>query len=301
MEVKSGRDRRRSPILFAVVPEEGVTPYQYDFDRDGLSEWVLENSGMRVIVSPEAGGRAVALFDKVTGASLLTSIGGMLDEFVVRDPERVSQTLEQAASHGPPLDFARGALSESRRATASPPRRASLVRTFNRPYRAEWVKEEKNTALRLRYTLPDAVLSGTAVEKTVRLTGTDTLEVDYQVGIRPDVPASTARYTFVAASSIPALLREEASTRFCWLGPPEAPQHCETFGPGRGPIPLPETARRLEIHTPGRFGMALEWDRGKMTIEMKNFSAMLRLAFPSLPPGEEAQRYQVRYRALPVE
>jgi hypothetical protein len=320
MEVKSGRDHRHSPILFAVVPEEGVTPYQYDLDRDGWNEWVLENSGMRVIVSPEAGGRAVALLDKVSGASLLTSIGGMLDEFVVRDPERVSQTLERAVPDDPPLDSARGAptlspalrdqghpqpgrgMSESRWASTT------RVRTFNRPYRAEWVKEKKNTALRLRYTLPDAGLSGGALEKTVHLTGTDTLEVDYQVETRPgrtpgDVPASPpqAGYAFVAASSIPALLREEASTRFCWLGPPEAPQHCEMFGPGREPISLPETARRLEIHTPGRFGMALEWGQGKMTIEMKSFSAMLRLAFPLLPPGAEAQRYQVRYRALPAE
>jgi hypothetical protein len=41
-----------------------------------------------------------------------------------------------------------------------------------------------------------------------------------------------------------------------------------------------------------------------MTIEMKDFSALLRVQFPPLDParrGGEAGHYQVRYRLLPAE
>jgi hypothetical protein len=47
--------------------------------------------------------------------------------------------------------------------------------------------------------------------------------------------------------------------------------------------------------------MALEWKLGRMTIEMKNFSALLKLQFPTLSPGGSAGQYQVRFHVLPAD
>jgi hypothetical protein len=50
MTVRSGREHTSVPILFVPAPEMGITHYQYDFDRDGAPEWVLESNRLRVIV-----------------------------------------------------------------------------------------------------------------------------------------------------------------------------------------------------------------------------------------------------------
>jgi len=62
-------------VLFVPLSESGNTHYQYDFDRDGEPEWVLESTRLRLIVSPAYGGRAVALVDKSTNDDLITLDG----------------------------------------------------------------------------------------------------------------------------------------------------------------------------------------------------------------------------------
>jgi hypothetical protein len=50
LTLRSGRERGSVPILFVSPNEAGNTHYQYDFDRDGEPEWVLENDRLRIIV-----------------------------------------------------------------------------------------------------------------------------------------------------------------------------------------------------------------------------------------------------------
>ena len=71
--------------------------------------------------------------------------------------------------------------------------------------------------------------------------------------------------------------------------------------PGSGALEVPKDVNRLEVRTPGRSGLALEWKTGRLTIEKKNFSALLKLRFPRLQAGGEPGEYQVRYTVLPVE
>ncbi len=75
MEVKLGHEKRTVPVAFLQPKEDGVYHYRYDFDRDGADEWILENSNLRLIVSPESGGRALALVDNLSGANLSSSVG----------------------------------------------------------------------------------------------------------------------------------------------------------------------------------------------------------------------------------
>jgi hypothetical protein len=290
LQIRSGRDHRTTPILFAVVGESRVASYEFDFDRDGAPERVLENSSLRLIVSPADGGRAVALVDKTSGLNLTTNVGAFRDHFLFT----------------PNLPKVR------------PDRVRGRYGLFNRPYHADWVPGEEGDALRLTYDAPDVFPAGARIVKTVRLPTQDTLAVDYDVVLKAD-SVDTAlsgrpqpEQAFVAVNSVPAVFGGDRTTQFCWPGTPPAVlpsspdsdisrMQCAAFAPSHEALVLPERANRLEIRSPGRLAMALEWKLGRMTIEMKNFSALLKLQFPTLSPGGSAGQYQVRFHVLPAD
>jgi hypothetical protein len=276
IEFRSGRDRRRSPILFARIPESGAANYQFDLDRDGAPEWVLENRALRLAVSPENGGTAWLLEDKRAHYNLTTSVGALRDHFLY--------------TPSPP--------------GIRPERARGRYGLFNRPYAAEWLREETGPALRLLYFAPDVFPAGAQVEKTLRLVAEDTLEAEYQVALaaRTQEPSADAPpQAFVAVNSVAVYSRGARSTEFCWPAEAEGEEpQCERFVPGKS-LELPAAVRRLEVRNPGRTALALEWREGRMRVEMKNFSALLRLEFPPLAPGGEAGRYVLRFMVLEAE
>ncbi len=281
LAIHSGTERANSPILFALVHPGAVSHYQFDFDRDGANEWVLENSAVRLIVSPESGGRVLAFINKDPSTNLITSVGALRDNF--------SYAVNPAGTRA---ERARG--------------RYGL---FNRPYRAEWIEERGITALRMRYDAPDVLPAGAGMEKTVRLEATDTMRVDYRIQLfATSSPGGEPPQAFMAVNSVPAMVRGDRSTRFCWVNS-DSRVHCEEFSPDRAVVELPEGSRRLNVRTPGRPGLALEWSCakpsaqpcGQMRIEMKRFSALLKLQFPSLAPGGEPGEYSIRLSVLPAE
>ena len=290
LEVSSGDDQRNVPILFVPVKEGAVNHYQFDFDRDGANEWVLENTHLRLIVSPESGGQAMALVDKISRLDLLTSVGGLSDHFSFADNPR----------------------------DTSPERARGRYGMFNRAYQAEWTDEKENPALRMRYEAPDVLPGGASIEKTARIEDNDVLRVNYRVQLNAAQrdPAGQEKHSqsFLAVNSVPVVFRAEHSTQFCWgmaeakPGPEakDAPaKHCESYKPGSAPLELPAGTNRLEVRTPGKAGLALEWDCARncarMTIQMKNFSALLSLQFPPLTPGGPPGEYTVRFSPLTLE
>jgi len=295
-EIRSGRDRYTTPVALAVVGEEGTARYEFDFDRDGANEWVLENSGLRLIVSPEAGGRAIALVDKRSGANLTTSVGALRDHFAYAENPQ----------------------------TIRPERARGRYGMFNRPYRPQWVVEKGQPGLRLDYDAPDVYPAGAQVEKTVRLTAPNALAVDYVVELRgtdkkhPAEPAPQEKrpeQAFVSVHSVPVVLRSDRSTAFCWAipaaasspesqpdrgEPVEQTEHCERFSPEGAALAVPEGVTRLEVRTPGQLGLALSWTGAGMTVEMKQYSALLKLRFPPLEPGRGAGTYRIQFEVRPV-
>jgi hypothetical protein len=305
LEVRSGADVRSIPIAFLPPGPGGTSHYRYDFDRDGADEWVLENAGLRLIVSPESGGQAVALVDKSTGASLATSVGLLRDNFAYTD-----------------------------NSTASKLRPRGQWGLFNRPYIAEWLSEDTNPALKLRYEAPDTFPAGATIEKTVQFESANTLRVDYRVALASKAAGAPSEQSlhqqaFAAVNSLPATAAADHFTRFCWSsqGTSDAPadalheealdkptdvskpdieeaanQHCENFTASASALEVPLDRKSLEVRTPGRPVMAIEWDCDaacpKMTIEPKNFSALFRLEFPPLTPGAAAAQYTIRIRVL---
>jgi hypothetical protein len=294
MELRLGRDRLTIPVEFLQARDQGTTYYRFDFDRDGADEWVLENAGLRLIVSPESGARAVALMDKLTGLNLSTSVGLLRDNF--------------SFTENP--------------AGINPERARGRYGLFNRPYSAEWVSQETNPVLKMKYDAPDIFPSGASIEKSVQFEGADTMRVDYRVALHAvrnneDVSERPHTQSFVAVNSFPATGEPGQSTRVCWEGG-SSKDHgnrpdknsaesgeealCSEFIPEGKTIEVPGGMKRVEIRTPGRAGMALEWECGKtcarMTIEPKKFSALFRLEFPPLIPGGEAENYTVRLKII---
>lgn len=317
LRLKGFGEERAGPVKFVRIAKQGVTAYRFDFDRDGADEWVLEDARLRAIVSPEAGGRAVALVSKTNGLSLTTSVGALRDHFAyAENPQR-----------------------------RRPERARGAAGLFSRAYTAEWVKEEDGAALRMSVQAPDVYPAGARVEKTVRLRPVKAdvaadppqateregdakdepragaasefgaLEVNYRVSLAAAAAGGEMKpQSFVAVHSVPALLRGERTTRFCWTQPAapstgganataehrEPNEKCERFAPGTT-VAAPQGVTRLRIHTPGSNGMLLEWSAGTLSVEMKNYSALLRITFPPLAPGGATGEYKLRFEAREVE
>jgi glycosyl hydrolase family 35 len=296
IELHVKNDRRKFPVAFLQPATSGTNHYRYDFDRDGADEWVLENASMRMIASPESGGQIIALVDKSSGANLSTSIGLLRDAFSFAENQ---QGAEESRAHG----------------------RYGL---FNRTYAAEWQTDPPNPALKLHYDAPSILPAGARIEKTIQFERATALRVDYRVALNavnaaaaaPPIPSSQS---FVALNSFPAAAGHDRETRFCWQAatvasstPPadstkseskeSAKLQCEDFAPQGKTIDVPAGTTRVEIETPGRPTISIEWDCTKecahMTIEPKNFSALFRLKFPTLMPGGESGQYTLRIRML---
>jgi hypothetical protein len=290
IEMKMGHERRSLPVAFLQPREDGMYHYRCDFDRDGADEWVLENSNLRLIISPESGGRALALVDKASGQNLSTSVGLLRDNFSF---------------------------------TANPPggdeaRARGRYGLFNRPYVAEWLGEQKEPSLKLHYDAADVFPVGATIEKSIRLEGQDGVRVDYSVALKGAAArrgsAEDQEQSFVAVNSFPAVARPGRETKFCWPvehGPDTAGVtneqakgggwRCEDFKPAGEPIELPAGTKRVEVRTSGRPAMTLAWDCAaecaRMTIEPKHFSALFRLSFPKLTPGADPTQYTIHIRA----
>jgi Glycosyl hydrolases family 35 len=294
IQVRTGRDRRVLPIVFLLHSNDIQEHYHFDFDRDGADEWVLENDRLRLIVSPESGGRVIALVDKLSGANLSTSVGLLRDNFsfTVNPPGR------------------------------SEARKRGRYGLSNRPYAGEWGPDAVHPALKLRYEASDVFPAGASIEKTVQLEGADTVEVGYRIALHAKSKEEKATdyepQSFVAINSFPAEGGEGSSTRFCWQknrdekkslssaekGPDgeSEDQRCEEFVPDGKPLAVPEGVSKIEVHGPGRPAIEIGWECGescgRMTIEPKHFSALFRLEFPPLVAGAEAASYSMRIHAL---
>ncbi len=304
VELREGHERDEMPISFLSLRESGVTAYRFDFDGDGSDEWILENARLRLIVSPKSGGRVLALVAKDSAADLFSSVGGVRDNF--------------SFTPNPP--------------GISPERERGRYGLFNRTYTPEWMAGDKNSALRLRYHAPDVFPHGATIEKILALDGLDAVRASYTVtldklpepgtpndGNTKPPPNEAQPQSFVAVNSLPAISDSVRVTRICWTDAHEAvpasassaqkspaneselaQMHCEEFVPGGPTIEIPSDASRLELRTPGRPGIALDWDSGKMSVEQKRYSVLLKLQSHALEPGVEF-KLTTTFHVLPAD
>jgi hypothetical protein len=267
LTIRTGRTHGGGPLLFVPTSENGSAHYQYDFDRDGSPEWVLESGRLRLIVSPADGGRALALMDKTTGDDLIT-LGGALHDFLVPAGANFPESLAAG-------DF-----------------------SFNRSYRAAWSEEKQDASLLLTYQQYENSAAGLHVEKTLRLTAPETVETNYRVWIvAPPAPSTSGpaevMQSFISTLTVPVPATEAGNTRFCWESPGEP--HCEDFVSSGASISVPEGITRLRILTPGRNPLAVEWTVGTAVIVPREFSAEVYFVVPVPAPTEAPGEFSLRY------
>ena len=266
---------RSSPVRFLVAEDATPVHYEYDFERSGSPDWVLENNHLRLIVQPAAGGEIVALVEKQSGVNLTTTSGSLRD-------------LMQLAKGS---DAASGSL---------------LDMMFNVPYFPDWRISKNDAAIHLTAVWPkSAPLSG-EIEKTIRMfqkDERDAVEVEYQ--FHPAAAAGDQRAEAAAAPvsafSVPAIAQSPETTQFCWFAGADqkttqsssqansaqpAPT-CVPFVPAGAPIVLPAETRRLEIRSLGRPTLGMEWTAGRVALEQKQFSARVLFEIGP-PPGKSA-------------
>ena len=292
LHFSDGHESGELPAAYAIIPAEGAAGYRFDFDADGNAEQVLENSALRAIFSPAAGGRLIALFLKAPGQNLASTMGLLEDAFsFTPNPP------------GTPQGDAQG-----------------ISGTYNRSYAADWLNGDGGPSLHLAYEAPDVYPHGAWIEKTARLSGERGLAVEYRVSLPPadaarleqeaasrifaaPAPVQPAAQSFEILNSIPADAAEASGTQFCWA-PPAAgtadaagSERCESFVRGGAAIPVPAGVRSVEIRRPRHAGLAVAWgDSGaRVTLEPKNYSVLLRMAFPPLSRGGEAGAYRIEF------
>lgn len=276
MELRVRREPATRPVAYAVIRPDAVTPYRFDFDRDGNTEWVLEDRALRLIFSPAAGGRAIALLDKLTRTNLITAAGAFLDVLL--------------SAEGQPVADLSG-----------------------RSCRAEWLTGEDSLALRLACGAPSAAADpagGAAIEKTFRIAAGDEIAAHYSVSPAAGAALALAAPThFSAGFSFPGLLRGPSGTEFCFASAPAdgdegaaepEPAACSPFAPGGSSLDSPPQATRLLVRTPGQPAVALDWPAdARAMVEMKRYSGFVRIVFPLPAPGGQAARYTLRMKLLP--
>lgn len=278
-----------SPIRFLVAESEAPVHYEYDFERSGSKNFILENKRTRLVFLPAAGGQISALVDKLTGANLTTMVGGL------RDLVRVSETTETM-------------------------RAANLIDPMmNVAYEAEWSVSNNNTAIRMKAKWPQGAPMAGDITKTVRMNaidGTDVVEAEYLIHATDrsgEINSATSdrneSASLVTAFSVPAAAEKPDGTQICWPARAAQPaadaaanastgaEQCSGFVARGNPIEIPATAARIEIRTPGRPTLAMEWTAGRVTIEQKQYSARILLEFPARGSGNggENASYVVRY------
>lgn len=273
---------RSSPIEFLAADAETPVHYEYDFERSGAKNWVIENKRLRLVFQPAAGGQAVALVDKQTGFNMTTTVGGFRD--LLRLP-----------------------------AAASGAKESALMDTmFNVPYSADWGPGKEDVAIHMTARWPEGVPVSGEIAKTIRMTGKDgkdLIEVDYDLGKSAPRGETNPGAAIVTAFSVPAVEDKGEATQFCWTAAAPAQgttpdgketadstaATCVKFVRGAALISIPAEAVRLEIRTPGRPTLAMEWTAGRVSIEQKRLSARILVEFPALHANGDAAHYVLRY------
>lgn len=263
---------RGSTLNFLIADSDAPVHYEYDFERSGSPNWVLENKQLRLILLPAAGGEISALVDKLSGTNLTTTVGGLRDLVLVH--RNLGTAIETQL----------------------------LDPTMNLAYSAEWTSKDGAEILMKAQWPAGAPIAG-EISKTIRMSSkddTDVVEAEYRLHLENPhhednsaEPSRTESVAFVSAFSVPAIADQREGTQFCWLPQEQSPstdvgsnskdsaEHCTAFSLNGNEIRIPAGAARLEVRTSGRPTLAMEWTSGRITIQQKLYSARILLEFPA--------------------
>jgi hypothetical protein len=156
--------------------------YALDLDRDGFPDVVLENSELRLVITPHAGARSFVLIDKAAKRNIFTSVGALRDRFQFSF-NQANWTL--------------------------PRQIRGYFGLHNRPYQFEILDTgDSKATVRFFYEAPDVAPSGAFIEKIITLHGSQRyFDVEYRV--TPHEVSPTTPQAFISSNSITMVSGEE--------------------------------------------------------------------------------------------
>ena len=149
--------------------------YKADLLEDGAPLIVLENTNVRVVVSPNAGARGFVFQSLETNRSGFTSIGAMRDDVLIQQPPSLTDKIAKY-THSFPAGF------------------------FNRKYATAIIESGPRAVVRLVYNPPDVSPNGEHIERTLTLEpGANAFTVDERVTFGDDPGASEQRAIVISS------------------------------------------------------------------------------------------------------
>lgn len=250
-------------FVAAIAPGEAIA-YTLDYDRDGFPDVILENSSLRLFVSPNDGGRAYACVNKTTGTNAFNSVGGMRDNFIRRI---LPEYQVDEYSH---LDW---------------------LGLFNRPYTYRIVSAAGQKAMvRLEYFAPDIYPRGVRVERTLTLDGPASHYVE-ENALTPQGVAEPQSY--VLENSITFKVPYEAQNFRNWFAPGLGSQE---FLPEQT-VELPGSSFLAieDKHAVETFALIAVSPALKGELVVHAHAATVRLIYPGFKEAGRTSTYQAAY------
>jgi len=269
LQLSSNEQSSKTPLGFVIASGDAPAGYRYDLARSGTPDWIIENDRLRMILAPAAGGRLLALMDKPTAINLTAPMGGLRDLIRFAGDSELQNL------------------------------------TFNLPYDAQWEPQDGGQGIRMTGRFPGGAPVAGEIEKTVRVSGSNTVQVEYRArslaaGHAEQDGRGSPPALLVTSFSVPAFEGGALGTQFCWKPPNSATavipaEHCEAFDASAGAIAVPEGVSQLEIRTAAQPALTMIWKEGHVSITPQRDSAQVLLEFPAAGPDGNVGPYSVSY------
>jgi predicted NUDIX family NTP pyrophosphohydrolase len=264
--LQSGNYKIKEDGVLAAMKGGEALAYALDYDRDGFEDVILENSQVRLFVTPHAGGRAFGFVLKDSNSNAFDSVGGMRDSFTTRfEPEDMKGLPEWT--------------------------RANWLGLYNRPYSFRVVNAAGAEAeVRLEYTAPDIYPKGVKLERSLKLSGKQNVVIE-ETRLTPfgiDKPQA-----YVLETSVPFKVFNE-------------PNYNDWFVQGRGAeefvpskvVALPPSVSYIGTRNKKggqTFALISLTAPAHTELIAEQHSALIRCVYPSFSKENEPHTYRAAY------
>ena len=276
IDLRSGDYKASEDVVVAAWRKGEAVAFQLDYDRDGFPDVILENSAVRLFVSPYDGGRAFAFVNKATGTNAFNSVGGMRDNFTRRvEPEDLRSLPDWT--------------------------RAGWLGLYNRPYAFRIVSVGgPRSVVRLEYSAPDIYPKGVKLERILTLTG----DANYYVAETFLSPASVAEpQSYALENSVTFKVFNRPDNFRQWFAEGRA---LEEFIPEKN-VDLPAANRFIGVtnrQTGETFAILSLDPLAKSQLAVHPHAATIHMIYPAFEEKDHRYTYRVAYyygKATPKE
>jgi hypothetical protein len=264
IDLRSGDYKVSEGVVVAACAKGEAIAYQLDYDRDGFPDVILENSAVRLFLSPYDGGRAFAFVSKTTGANAFNSVGGMCDNFSKRREPEDARSLPGWAQ-------------------------SDWLGLFDRPYAFRIVTATgASVAVHLEYSAPDIYPKGVKLERALTLPG----DGNYYLTETSLTPAGVADpQSYILENSVTFKVFNQPENFRQWFAEGHAP---EEFVPDRT-VNLPSGssfAGAINKQTGETFAILSLSPLAQTQLAAHPHAATVRMVYP--PFTEKNQTYTFR-------